>query len=80
MDSSQLALKYLKDTEANINNVIIMTEDFNIRSSSWDSLFSHYSVHQDILMDIADSMNLCISKSTNQVPTEYLDNSNNLNF
>ena len=80
MDSSQLALKYLKDTEANINNVIIMTEDFNIRDSSWDSLFPHHSVHQDILMDIADSMNLCISKSTNQVPTEYLDNSNNLNF
>jgi len=53
-----------------------MTEDFNIRSSSWDSLFPHYSVYQDILMDIVDSMNLCISKSTNQVLTGYLDNSN----
>jgi len=30
-DSSQSALKYLKDTEANINNVLIITRDFNIR-------------------------------------------------
>ena len=30
-DSSQSALKYLKDTEVNIHNVIIMTGDFNIR-------------------------------------------------
>ena len=33
-DSSQLALKYLKDTEVNINNVLIITDDFNIRNSS----------------------------------------------
>ena len=31
--SSHLALKYLKDTEVNINNVLIMTGDFNIRDS-----------------------------------------------
>ena len=33
-DLSQSALKYLKNTEANINNVLIMTGDFNIRDSS----------------------------------------------
>ena len=38
-DLSQLALKYLKDTEVNIPNVIIMTGDFNIRDSIWDSNF-----------------------------------------
>ncbi len=32
-DSSHSALKYLKDTEANINNVLVMTGDFNIRNS-----------------------------------------------
>ena len=32
-DSSQLALKYLKDTKTNIHNVIIMTGNFNIRDS-----------------------------------------------
>ena len=31
-DSSQSALKYLMNTEANINNVLIMTGDFNIRN------------------------------------------------
>jgi len=32
-DSSYTALKYLKDTEANIDNVILMTGDFNTRDS-----------------------------------------------
>ena len=32
-DSSHSALKYLKDSEANISNLLIMTGDFNIRDS-----------------------------------------------
>ena len=32
-DFSHTALKYLKDTEVNIDNVIVMTGDFNIRDS-----------------------------------------------
>ena len=32
-DSFHTALKYLKDTEANIDNVVLMTGDFNIRDS-----------------------------------------------
>ena len=32
-DSSQLALKYLENTKVNINNVLIMTGDFNIRNN-----------------------------------------------
>ena len=32
-DSSHSALKYLKDTEVNINNVLIMTGDFNIHDN-----------------------------------------------
>ena len=32
-DSSHTALKYLKDTEANIDNVVLMIGDFNIRDS-----------------------------------------------
>ena len=42
-DSSNTALKYLKDTEANINNVVLMTGDFNIRDSLWDSSFPFHS-------------------------------------
>jgi len=60
-----MALKYLKDTEASINNVLVMTGDFNIRNSSWDSSFPHHSIHSNLLINIADSMNLYISKSTN---------------
>jgi len=56
-----------------------MTGDFNIRDSSWDLLFSHHLAYQDLLTDIADFMNLCISNPTNQVPTRYLDNPNDLN-
>ena len=73
-DSSQTALKYLKNTEANINDVLVMIGDFNIRDNSWDSSFLHHSIHSDLLTDIADSTNLCISKSTNYVSTRYLDN------
>ena len=33
-DSSHTTLKYLKDTEVNLSNLLIMTGDFNIRDSS----------------------------------------------
>ena len=32
-DSSHSALKYFKDTKVNIDNVLVMTGDFNIRDS-----------------------------------------------
>ena len=32
-DTFHSALKYLKDTEVNIDNLIIMTDNFNIRDS-----------------------------------------------
>ena len=56
-----------------------MAGNFNIRDSSWDSSFSHHSIHCNLLNDIADSMDLCMSEATNYVPTRYLDNQNNLN-
>jgi len=69
-----MVLKYLKDTEANIDNVLIMMGDFNIRDSSWNPLFPNNSVHSELLMDIADSLNLSISSSTSQVPMRYANN------
>ena len=54
-DSFQSVLKYLNDTESNIYNIIIITGDFNIRDSIWDSNFLFYSSHSDSLFDIADS-------------------------
>jgi len=68
-DSSQLALKYLKDTEVNINNVLIMTGNFNIRDCLWNPNYQHYSIYSDLLFDIADSFFLGLSVPINQVPT-----------
>jgi len=72
-DSSHSVLKYLKDTEVNIPNLLIMTGDFNIKDSIWDLSFPHYSTISDDLMIIADSFNLDLSIPTNQVSTRYLD-------
>ena len=57
-----------------------MTEDFNIRNSIWDPSFLYHSTHNDLLTNIADSMNLCLSRLTNPVSTRYLDNQNDSNL
>jgi len=57
-DLSQTALKYLKDIEVNINNILIMVEDFNIRDNSWNPSFLYHSNYCNLLTDIADSMDL----------------------
>ena len=72
-DSSHSALKHLKNSEANIQNLLIMTGDFNIWDSIWDPSFPHHSSISDNLIIIADSFNLNLSIPTNQVPTKYLD-------
>ena len=77
--SSHSALKYLKDTEANILNLLIMTGDFNIRDSIWDPSFPHHSAISDDLMIIADSFNLDLSITTHCVPTRYSDMAGNSN-
>ena len=33
LNNQQNALKYLKNTKVNLNNILIMTQDFNIRDS-----------------------------------------------
>ena len=70
-DSSHSALKYLKDTGVNINNLLIITGDFNIRDSLWDSSFPHHSSISDDLIIIADSFNLDLLILTNSIPTRY---------
>jgi len=70
-DSSHSTSKYLKDTEVNIDNVLLMTGDFNIRNSLWDSSFLFYSSISDDLIIIADSFNLTLSTPINPCPTRY---------
>ena len=72
-DSSHSALKYLKDTEVNINNVLLMTEDFNIRDSLWNPSFPFHSLISDDLFMIADSFDLALSVPTNPGPTRFSD-------
>jgi len=74
LDFSQLALKYLIDTEVNINNILVMTGDFNIRDNLWDHNYPHYSIHSNLLFDIADSLYLKLSELTNYILTRYSDN------
>jgi len=78
-DSSHSAIKYLKDMELNIRNLLIMTGDFNIHDSLWDPLYSFHSSISNNLFAIADSFNLFLSFPTEQVPTRFLDNANDSN-
>ena len=72
-DSSHTALKYLKNTEVNIDNVVLMTSDFNIRDSLWDLSFPFHSSISDNLIIIANSFDLALSTPTNPCPTKYSD-------
>ena len=74
LDNYKSILEYFKDPKANLNNVLIMTEDFNIRNNDWDLLYPHYSTHTDILREIADSFNLELSVSIEQMPTYCTNN------
>ena len=79
LDFNESTLKYLKNTKANIHNVLIMTGDFNIRDSNWDLDHPFHSVHSNLLFDIVATFNLSFSYSTHSISTRYLDNSRNLN-
>jgi len=79
-NSNQSALKYLKNTQVIIHNVLIMTGDFNIRDRDWDPDYPFHSSHSDILMDIADSFNLSLLNPTNYIATRYLDNDDTSNL
>ena len=69
----------LKDTEVNIDNVLIMTGNFNIRDCLWDPNFPHHSTISDGLFIIADSFNLSLSTASNPCPTRYSDVSGEAN-
>jgi len=79
-DFSHSALKYLKNTEVNIQNLLIMAGNFNIQDRLLDPSFPyHLSISNDLLI-IANSFNLNLLISINQVLTRYSDNANDSNL
>jgi len=68
-DDNYSALKYLKNTEANICNVLIMVGNFNIRDSDWDLSYSFHSSYSNILVEIVDFFDLTLSSAIQQVST-----------
>jgi len=78
-DSSHSAIKYLKDMEFNLRNLLIMIGDFNIRDSLWDPSYNFHSLISDDLFMIVDSFDLNLSVPIDQIPTRYSDDTNNSN-
>ena len=68
-DKQQTALKYLKNIKVNLNNVFVMTGDFNIRDNDRNITYPYHSVHTNTFMEIADFINLRMSTPTIQVLT-----------
>jgi len=79
LDDSQTAISYLQDHELDVNNILIITRDFNIHDSNWDLLYPHHSTHANNLTIIADSFNLNLSTPLNPGPTRFANNGTNLN-
>jgi len=72
----------LKNTELNLNNILIMTGNFNIRDNNWNPLYLylHHSIHMNTLWKVANSFNLELSLPINQVPTLYMKNPQDSNL
>ena len=62
-NNHQLALNYLKNTEANLCNFFIITSDFNIRDSNCNSSYPFHLIYSDTLLNIADLFDFKLSYS-----------------
>ena len=73
------ALKYHKDIKVNLQNVLIMAGNFNIRNNDWNPLYLFYSIYSDTLLEISDSFDFSLSSLIQYIPTCYSKNTNNMN-
>jgi len=73
-DSDQIAIWALQDCTRDIRNMVVMTEDFNIRDSNWDPNIHHHSIDSKDLLTVADSLGLELSPPLNLGPTRFANN------
>jgi len=64
---------------ANIDKMIILIGDFNIRDSNWDPNFQYHSIPTEDLITIADSLGLELFLPSNPNPTRFTDNPRDAN-
>ena len=69
LDDQQSALKYIKNTKVNLNNVLIIIGDLSIRDNNWNLSYSHYLTHVDTLRETANSFYLELLLPIDQVYT-----------
>ena len=56
-----MVLKYLKNMKVNLNNILIVTGNLNIRDNNWDPTYLHHSIYANTLREVADFFNLELS-------------------
>jgi len=78
-DNNQEALQVLWDNVRNIENIVAIMDNFNIRDCDWNPSFFHYSIYTENLTLIANSLDLELSSPYNLGPTRYTDNPRDTN-
>jgi len=73
-DNNQNTLQFLNRNIINLNNIVVMSGNFNIRDNDWDPNYSHHSVHTEDLFTLAESLGLDLSPPLNPGPTRFADN------
>ena len=62
-----------------VATTLIIAGDFNIKDNNWNLSYPHHLIHVDTLREIANSFNLELLLPIDQVPTQYINNSQDLN-
>jgi len=73
-NDNQSTLHFLNRNIIDLNNTVVMTDDFNIRDNDWDPNYPHHSVHTEDLLTLAESLGLDLSPPINPGPTRFADN------
>ena len=71
-DDYHLALKYLKNTEVNLQNVLIMAGDFNIKDNSWNPLHPFHLIYSDIFLRLQTLLIFVYLLITNRFLLDFL--------